>query len=275
MSAWCDDLLDPNSPWSNACFHELDKYRDEYPDFSFSLSSTLEFPDSSFLYTDPCPPIAPPAPVQVCHRRTGSANGADLTYDLPTPNHRRQTSLPVPLISPANSNDAGFFALCTDPTITFNPKELGLIPIDYWRDKNVTFGELVRDFFQKKNNTNTRFSHKLFNVLRLVEKDPSLSEFLGVEWVTDEVMKVNKLIFARLLGIRVIDGSLFHQQGNFPSHGFVELGINNARDYVGAEKMADVDFEAVRLFMHKEGTFVRGAAGSVIESCKWIKSAKV
>jgi hypothetical protein len=272
MTGLFAELLEPDCPWFNACFHELDKCRDEFTDFSFS--TTLEFPDNTFLSMEPSAPIRPPAPIQVCHRRTGSANDTELCYDIPIVHHRRQTSLPVPLIGSNSCNDAGFISLCTDTSLTFNPKELGLIPTDYWRDKNVTFGELVRDFFQKKNNTNTRFSHKLFNVLRLVERDPSLSEFLGVEWITNEVMKVNKLVFARLLGIRIIEGSLFHQQGNFPSHGFVELGSHNARDYVSEGELCDVDFELVRLFMHKEGTFVRGASGNVIESCKWIKSAK-
>jgi hypothetical protein len=279
MTGLFDEFLDPNSPWSNACFD--DKFRDDYSYNDYSFSSALEFPDNNFLSLDPSPEV--PA-FQVCHRRSGSAN--DTMFDLPKPNHRRtgsandsmfdrrQSSLPVPLLGNRNPNDADFYALCNSASVTFNPKELGLIPSDYWRDRNVTFGELVRDFFQKKNNTNTRFSHKLFNVLRLVEHQPNLAEFLGIEWVTDEVMKVNKLVFARLLGIRIIDGSLFHQQGNFPSHGFVELGVHNAKEVVGQEKMNDVDFESVRLLMHKEGTFVRGASGNVIESCKWIKSAK-
>jgi hypothetical protein len=51
-----------------------------------------------------------------------------------------------------------------------------------------------------------------------------------VRWVTDCVFLVQKVIFAQLLGVRTIDGSFFHQEGNFPSHGFVELAFPEAQE---------------------------------------------
>jgi hypothetical protein len=37
-------------------------------------------------------------------------------------------------------------------------------------------------------------------------------------------------IFAKLLDVKIIDGSLFHHQGNFSSHGFIENGILSNMD---------------------------------------------
>jgi hypothetical protein len=165
-----------------------------------------------------------------------------------------------------------FATLCADTALKFNPRELGLVPADFWRFPTVTFGELVRSFFQKKNSRYIRFPYKLINALKLCEAQPHLSTVVGIEWVTEKVLKVNRHAFARLLAIRVIDGSLFHQQGNFPSHGFVELGITNAKEYVIEEQLKDVDFENVRLFVHRDGTFARGrSAGQDLETLRWIK----
>jgi hypothetical protein len=107
------------------------------------------------------------------------------------------------------------------------------------------------------------------------EADRSCYAFLGVQWLNDDVIKVNKTVFAKLLGIKVIDGSLFHQQGNFPSHGFVELGAQNARNFVNPEQLNGVDFDAVRLLIHRNRVFVRGATGAVIEKCTLSRPAKV
>jgi hypothetical protein len=86
----------------------------------------------------------------------------------------------------------------------------------------------------------TRFLHKLFNALKISEVRPSLYPFVGVQWVTDTILKVDKARFARLLGTKCIDGALFHQQGNFPSHGFAELRIEEARAAIPRELLSDV-----------------------------------
>jgi hypothetical protein len=40
---------------------------------------------------------------------------------------------------------------------------------------------LVTDFFQRKNNANREFSHKLYNALRITAADPFYSGYAGVE----------------------------------------------------------------------------------------------
>jgi hypothetical protein len=257
MTDFNEEFLHPDCAWI-----------DPFESFDLDLNEsqfTLDFPPLSF-----------PDPVTE-HRRTLSGPVPTLNFGPPVPCHRRTNSFPPPrldfVVSDSDS-EGEFMDMCRDTTVKFNPQELGLLPRDFWREKSVTFADLVRTFFQKKNSTNVKFSYKLFNVLALVEAKPHLSKVFGVEWVTDKVLKVDKRAFARLLGIRFIDGSLFHQQGNFPSHGFMELGIGTALDYVSQEQLKGVDFDNVRLFTHREGAFVRGSSGEVLERLKWIKTAK-
>jgi hypothetical protein len=190
------------------------------------------------------------------------------------PVHMRQSSLPEPPAVVHLESDAEFAQVCADPSIAFNPARLGFIPSKFWQDQDVPFGQLVQDFFQRKNNANSRFSHKLFNALRITIEDSFYVEFIGLEWVTDRVLRIDKRVFARLLGIKIVDGSLFHQQGNFPSHGFFELSEKNAHEYVGPDVIAGVDFENVRLLVHQDGTFTRDCTEADIERCKWTSARK-
>lgn len=189
-------------------------------------------------------------------------------------NHERNASLPTQFYVDPNIPDDDFLSICQDQDIKFNPVQLGFIPSTFWPDHDFTFGELVANFFQRKNNANSRFSHKLYNALKIADFDPFYADFTGIEWVNDRVLKVDKRVFARLLGIKTIDGSLFHQQGNFPSHGFVELGSRDALQYVTQEDLEDVDFEKVRLLIHPAGVFVRGCTEQAILHCKWTSCRK-
>jgi hypothetical protein len=182
-----------------------------------------------------------------------------------------------PFLSPrpdaAASDDAALLAACRDPHFALNPALLGFIPATSWTDRHVRFGELVREFFQRKNNANCRFSHKLFNALQLSQAGPEWAKLVGVSWLNDTILRVDKRAFARLLGIRSIDGSLFHQQGNFPSHGFIEIGAGDVRDMCPADlDMSGVDFENVRLLFHPEQAFRRGCTEADIDICRWMGS---
>jgi hypothetical protein len=166
--------------------------------------------------------------------------------------------------------DQEFLKLALDPSVTFNPLQLGFIPQSVWTDsKDVKFGDLVTDFFQRKNNANTRFSHKLYNALRITASDPFYFDFIGVDWISDIVLRVDKRIFAQLLGIKTVDGSLFHRQGNFPSHGFVELTSAEAAELLNPADLMGVDFDVIRLLVHEERVFVRDATLEAIENCRW------
>jgi hypothetical protein len=136
----------------------------------------------------------------------------------------------------------------------------------------LTFGELVKDFFRCKNHSYSRFSHKLYNALRVTGNDPGYVGVVGIEWVTEKVIRIDKRAFARLLAIKTVDGSLFHQQGNFPTHGFVELSQRTGVDLVSAEILGGVDFDNVRLLVHENGLFTRDCTEEDIERCRWVGS---
>jgi hypothetical protein len=169
------------------------------------------------------------------------------------------------------SGDSAFTNLCDDPTVTFHPCELRFVPTFFWGSGGYTFGKLVRDFFQRKNSANTRFLHKLYNALKIAEFDPYYADFVGVQWLNEKVIRVNKRRFARLIGIKAIDGALFHQQGNFPTHGFVELGPANSGPYVARDDLKGIDFDDIRLFAHSTGDFLRSSTPAVFEKCPWVK----
>jgi hypothetical protein len=162
--------------------------------------------------------------------------------------------------------------LCLDRTLIFNPRHFGFIPSALWTTCEVTFGDLVTDFFQRKNNGNCRFVHKLYNALQITRVDALMFPYFGVQWLSNTVMKVDKRAFAQLLGIRSIQGALFHLQGNFPSHGFVEVGQTQALEQLAPEQLQGIDFERVRLVSHQERIFVADATEKTILNCSWTQA---
>lgn len=185
--------------------------------------------------------------------------------------------LPPELDIEGPSSNEAYKVAMADKNLTIYPKALNFLPSNYWVDQESPFGELVTKFFQRKNNANCRFPHKLYNALSVVEQDPTMYNLLGVKWVTDEIFKVDKLIFGRLLGISSIDGGLFHRQGNFPSHGFTELSsaqVNELKVSLGDE-IADVDQERIRLMFHEGKMFSKMSDEDSVTKCKWANSDKV
>jgi hypothetical protein len=203
-----------------------------------------------------------------------------LAFDTPPPLARRrlrgksdhslrERPFPPTLDGPGMDSNACYRAALSDPAQIYSPQALGFFPTSYWLPGSITFGDLVLKCFQRKNNANCRFPHKLFNALLLVDMNTSLWHYIGVQWVNDQVFKVDKLIFGRLLGIGAIDGGLFHQQGNFPSHGFAELTTNEATDIKRRYGLGDVDGDRVRLLHHQGGLFSRRGSEELINRCKW------
>jgi hypothetical protein len=130
---------------------------------------------------------------------------------------------------------------CTSMSFSVHPRRLGLIPRDAWPDHAIPLGVLIASFFQKRNSKHCKFPYKLYNALLITDQCPHLYRHLGIRWLTDEVLVVEKFVFARLLGLRSVDGGLFHQQGNFPSHGFTELSFQEAQEVAAANGAGGVD----------------------------------
>jgi hypothetical protein len=181
------------------------------------------------------------------------------------------------LVSSEHSPDptgASFWEAIQDRSLQFNPSDLRFVPHTLGADGVLTFGELVRSFFFQKNSARCRFIHKLFIALKMSTICPSLKSSIGVEWLTSSIIRVDKFAFARLLGIKTVDGSFFHQQGNFPSHGFVELNECEAKQLCSLEQLKGVDFDSVRLLRHAAGVFTQLCTGDDIQRCRWVSAKR-
>ena len=171
-------------------------------------------------------------------------------------------------------NDSLFYDLCNNSSITINPHQLHFIPEAFWPDGEFEFGDIVSSFFLRKNNANCRFYHKLYNALQISKYKPDLTFAVGVQWITEDVIKVNSREFARLLAIKSVGGALFHRQGNFPSHGFVELTQEEVKQKLSEEDASNIDFVDIKAITHKTGGFTRSSTEADFHKCNWVKVTK-
>ena len=184
---------------------------------------------------------------------------------------RRQNSSPIFCVPDIFTiSDTEFKTICEDKDVKFNVTDLKLIPVnkDIWVNDEWTFGDLVTDYFRRKNATWCKFYQKLYNALRITDDDPFYFEFLGVQWIDDNIIKVDKKKFGRLLGLKNPD-SLFHQQGYFPSNGFVEINEIKARKKIMLEQLEDVDFKNIVLIIHQYSVFHRNSKEEELDNYKW------
>jgi hypothetical protein len=91
-----------------------------------------------------------------------------------------------------------------------NPKTLKFLPYEAWSSDDILFGVLVSSFFQIRNSMHCKFPFKLCNALLLTNAFPEIFRFIGVRWVTNDILLADSPIFAKLLGVKAVDGSLFH-----------------------------------------------------------------
>lgn len=188
---------------------------------------------------------------------------------IPQPFGRAHTASCPSLLVTRSFNSIDFDKVCMDASFTINPRALGFVPSSAWSSDPISFGVLVATFFRRRNSANCKFHHKLFNALRLTQAFPELLPHVGVEWATEKVFRVHRNAFARLLGLRTVDGSLFHQQGNFPSHGFVELPFTESDQISRAAGFGPADLSEVRFVMHSAGIFRMQCTEADLELCKW------
>lgn len=181
-------------------------------------------------------------------------------------------SASLPLLVPRERMPTSFEEACSNQKFTINPKIMGFLPGDAWKDEEVQFWVVVSSFFRKKNSNHCKFAYKLYNALLLTETVPELFPVVGIRWITETVFIVEKNTFAKLLGVRSIDGSLFHQQGNFPSHGFVELSFQESSHVAQEAGMTRTGHANYRFLKHASDGFSRQSGEQDIQNLKWIRS---
>ncbi|EAX97047.1 hypothetical protein TVAG_353770 [Trichomonas vaginalis G3] len=176
--------------------------------------------------------------------------------------------LPPPYMVVSQSQDK--FAQ-TDMII--KPNQIGLIPHDFWSHyKKISFENMIHTYFHRRNSSHARFVYKLYNALLITAAYPSLLPMIGVSWETNNIIKVRKTPFASLIGTRIADNSLFHKQGNFPTHGFAELTSEEA--VVHNINISYIDFDEIRLVYHLNGKFTKNCGEKVLKSCIWKRNGQ-
>ena len=152
-----------------------------------------------------------------------------------------------------------------------DPVALGFIPKATWSSwKPTSVQGLQETYFSRKNSVSRRFEHKLWNCLRITSVFPNLTKIIGVCWIDNKNIKVYKYPFAKFLAITCVDGGLFHKQGNFTRHGFIDLNEQEAQRQLSPEQLQDVDFREVHLLVHATGEFTADATEEQIANCKWV-----
>jgi hypothetical protein len=162
-------------------------------------------------------------------------------------------------------------AALRDQKFMINPAKLGFLPRDFWNDADVQFDVVVKSFFRRRNMRQFRFPYKLFNALLISETFPNAYDYVGVKWLTDDVFLVRPKIFGELLNLKSVEGALFHQQGNFPSHGFVMIPPAPA-PAIGEQLIEELDFDLVKLTSHPDGAFRRDRQDIDVDKLSWART---
>ncbi|KAK8834611.1 hypothetical protein M9Y10_013194 [Tritrichomonas musculus] len=159
-----------------------------------------------------------------------------------------------------------------DNSLKINPFILGFEPQKYWvtMRHDHTFCQIVH-YFRSRLSKNTMFMYKLYNMLLLTTKVPQLKNVVGVFWVNKFVFCVEREKIARMLGLseNCVNGALFNMQGNFPTHGFIEVTSSNLKEYGLTEN--NIKFQVdVYYYAHKDRSFtMRSMTAEEINDIKY------
>jgi hypothetical protein len=142
--------------------------------------------------------------------------------------------------------------------LSFNTRrDLGFVPKSQWAPLVFSLADLRQIYFTKRNGAARRFDLKLYNALCITKLYPYAYPCVGAIWISPTIMKVHSQTFGNLLGIHAIQGGLFHKQGNFSRHGFVQLTARSGPPLDLNLDLRDVDDYVVRLYMDQEKRFCR------------------
>lgn len=159
-----------------------------------------------------------------------------------------------------------------DTSLKINPFLLGFEPQKYWvtMRHDHTFNQIV-NYFRSRLSKNTMFMYKLYNMLLLTTKVPQLKSIVGVFWINKFVFCVERDKIARMLGLsnNCVNGALFNMQGNFPTHGFIEVTSDNLKEFGLTENSIKFQVD-VFYYAHKDRTFsMRNMTADEINDIKY------
>lgn len=157
--------------------------------------------------------------------------------------------------------------------VLINPVRLNFVPAELWVDQDYLLNDLIVQHFQKRSSGMVRFAHKLWNVLAITKYNPELYKYLGAQWISNSLIKVNKNALASTFGLKRPKASLFNPQGTFKTHGFIEISKEEIlfREANIAEQIGDLDGIQVKVFEHSMNQFHQQMKTNLIVRCKWKK----
>lgn len=156
--------------------------------------------------------------------------------------------------------------------IMINPKELGFLPKYFWKNLELELGQIIDQFFKIRSTKRLRFEYKLWNALAITKVYPDLYDVIGVLWVSEVIIKVNRTIFGSLIKVASPAAALFNHSGSFATHGFLEISLRQVKGYVPENVVDDVDESIVRLYIHSTNSFTLRSSENDISNCKWVKA---
>lgn len=174
-----------------------------------------------------------------------------------------------PLVSPfppdASILQPGFYRSPEEKELIIDPKALGFVPKKEWTGDVYTLYSIQERYFKRRNGNLRRFDVKLCNALLITSRLPQTFPVVGVMWLTENIIKVDARKFAQFLGITVVQGGLFHKQGNFVRHNFTQVLVGEREELQDDPRCADVDNYNIRLFVHNSGQYARTQVVSYLE----------
>jgi hypothetical protein len=154
-----------------------------------------------------------------------------------------------------------------------NPVDLGFIPLGHWASATVPLSTIVAEFFRARSSRILRFEYKLWNALALAKHYPDLYQFVGVMWLTQTVLKVNRDVFGHFINVTRPAAALYNNQGSFATHGFQEVALKDVQGTVDPEDLSDVDESIVRLFEHTTTLFNVYSTDAQVLCCRYVQSS--
>jgi len=145
---------------------------------------------------------------------------------------------------------------------------LSLYPKDIWASGKMTARQIIDQFFKRRSSKKMPFHYKLYNALQITNHNSQLVPLFGAQWVSQNVFKIYRMPFARILGVASINGALFNKQGSLPTHGFVPVNPQTVFN-CDSPLIRDVDNDSVRLFRHHSAFFHMGATEQDLAKCRW------
>lgn len=154
-------------------------------------------------------------------------------------------------------------------SMTFKVDEYMFVPKDIWKTEMVNFMDMCTTHFRGKSNKKVKFEHKLWNALQITKTQPMLYPLVGVIWLSDMVIQIDRTHFGALLCLGKSTSALFNSQGSFPTHGFVELSLQEL-DAMDIRPYSN-NYSDCRFFHRPDGLFCTSSTEKELSQCTYTK----